>query len=210
MRDALPRGADLRRLFRQLDSNGDGVLTTTEFKRGLRNLTQRNLTKANIEAIFELIDEKGDNTVDYREFCDLFDMHDDAEATASELKRELRRRLRTHGGHSDKHLVSVFQEFDTNRDGFLSAQEFQRGLQKLGIPISTEKLQLMFAVADSDGDAHIDWREFVKMFSSQSDYQINSYQGLSPRSAQQCDKLVVRVLRGHNLIARDRNGKSDP
>lgn len=208
MREALPSGADLRRVFRHIDRDGDGVLTPAEFKRGLRDLTQRNLTEANIEAIFEQVDERGDCTVDYREFCDLFDLHDDAEATASELKRELRRRLHTHGDYSDKKLAAAFEEFDTNRDGLLSAKDFQRGLQKLGISISTAKLQMMMAVADTDGDAHIDWHEFVRMFSNQPDYPLHN--GSSPRSSQNCDKVVVRVLRGHGLISRDRNGKSDP
>jgi hypothetical protein len=57
--------------FEGLDTNGDGVLSAGEFRRGLQQL-DIGLTVQQAEDLLMLIDTNGSGTIDYAEFADMF------------------------------------------------------------------------------------------------------------------------------------------
>ena len=60
---------DLLTVFDEFDTNGDGVLSEDEFRRGLRQHGIR-LSPAEMEQLMQVFDTNGDSTLDYREFID--------------------------------------------------------------------------------------------------------------------------------------------
>lgn len=68
-----------------------------------------------------------------------------------------------------RHRVSpeqAFQEFDENKDGRLTREEFLRGLELLKISnLSQNELDLLIASIDVDSDGSIRYKEFVNKLS---------------------------------------------
>lgn len=58
-------------------------------------------------------------------------------------------------------LTKVFKAFDRDNDGKLSIEELQNGYAEQGNKISTEEIQKMFDLVDSDHSGFIDYSEFV-------------------------------------------------
>ena len=61
---------DLTRVFNEYDTNGDGVLSVDEFKRGLREEGIR-LSSAETAELMSVFDKDGDSRIDYREFLEV-------------------------------------------------------------------------------------------------------------------------------------------
>ena len=103
-----------------------GILSHAELSEGLRKLTGKALTDEHLRQIIEIFDKNGDGEIQYREFCDIFEEYDRAEESAGRVLSDLRDQLMAYGGHeTGDELRKTFREFDKNRDGKLSADEFR-------------------------------------------------------------------------------------
>jgi len=72
-------GTDVQRVFDELDVNGDGKLTTKEFKRGIEDLLQSKgvpVKPGLIDQLVAYLDVSGDGYIDYDEFLAEFDGSD--------------------------------------------------------------------------------------------------------------------------------------
>ena len=58
-------------------------------------------------------------------------------------------------------IHTIFRNFDEDNSGFLSYQEFRRGLLFLGIPLNDTEFGILIAETDSDDSGAIDYIEFV-------------------------------------------------
>ena len=147
-----------------MDKNGDGVLSERELASGIRELTGRGLPDDNLQSIIDLFDRNGDNAIDYREFCDIFEQFDRSQSTTNNVLHELRASLREYGHTDDAALRRAFEQFDANGDGVLTKDEFQRGLRRLEPPIDLDRDQMdeLMRVIDADGDGAIDLNEFLR------------------------------------------------
>jgi Ca2+-binding EF-hand superfamily protein len=143
--------------FASMDRSGNGVLSALEFRRGLQSLTGVGLSAAQLELIMAEVDRDGDDVIDYAEFIEMFRSTDRAAVLAAEVGLELRRRLRRQRAQ----LLAVFEDFDTNGDGVLSAAEMKRGLQSLGMELSKDEMAQLLQVVDANGDGALDYREFL-------------------------------------------------
>ena len=198
LRDAFPKGADLRSTFRWMDQDNDGVLSHEELKAGLREFTGRQLTDEWLREVIDLFDANGDGEIQYREFCDIFDAYDRAESTTKDVLYDLRSQLRSYSNHDDTELRRVFRSFDANGDGKLSREEFQRGLRRLlQIDLDSAQMDDVMKVVDADGDGEIDLDEFLSAATPivRKDTTTQSTRSLS-------GQLEVRVVKCINLLPR--------
>jgi Ca2+-binding EF-hand superfamily protein len=124
--------------------------------------------------VMDVIDKDHDRGIDYAEFCSSFRRAAKARALARDVTLEVQSKLR----HHQAKLLTIFSSFDTNGDGVLSLDELRSGLRQLGIHLSTEELRRLMEVIDKDGDAQIDYQEFLAIAcedqSPQSDLRISS------------------------------------
>ena len=69
------------------------------------------------------------------------------------------------GHNATKHdLEETFNAFDANGDGVLSKDELKNGLLSLGVKLSSEEIEGVMAVLDTDGNGEIDSHEFCHQF----------------------------------------------
>ncbi|XP_050363609.1 probable calcium-binding protein CML41 [Argentina anserina] len=63
----------------------------------------------------------------------------------------------------DEELVRVFDHFDTNKDGKISANELQAYFLSIGEPMSIGEAQSVIKELDNDGDDLLEFDDFVKL-----------------------------------------------
>lgn len=66
-------------------------------------------------------------------------------------------------------LERVFNYFDENRDGRISAAELQRCLKMVGEELSMEDAEAAINSSDLNGDGHLDLEEFRKLMEGSND-----------------------------------------
>jgi Ca2+-binding EF-hand superfamily protein len=62
--------------------------------------------------------------------------------------------------------MQAFAAFDKNKDGFITAEELQLGMQQLGTQMTDEQIAAMIRAVDKDADGKVDFKEFSQMFQS--------------------------------------------
>ncbi|KAL4472084.1 hypothetical protein ABPG72_001082 [Tetrahymena utriculariae] len=138
--------SDLGRLFRQLDKNGDGVLTIDEIKEGLSGTTEKSYEE--IKKVIESIDTDGSGKIDYTEFL------------AATMEKSLYMK-------EDK-LIQAFKMLDLDDNGKISKSELKSVLCKdekyQNIPESY--WDQMIQEVDKNGDGEIDYSEFREMMNT--------------------------------------------
>ena len=65
-----------------------------------------------------------------------------------------------------KKIRVVFRNFDANKSGALSVEEFRQGLAFIGVVLSNQDFRRLLAAVDSDGSGTIDYNEFVSKMKS--------------------------------------------
>ncbi|KAF8024883.1 hypothetical protein BT93_F1899 [Corymbia citriodora subsp. variegata] len=147
---------DLRRVFENLDKNGDGQV----------NLEELNwlLEKIGIHySVNELESSIGKSSLDFDEFLYFYDSISSEET------------MRTNGSESresnegdvdqETDLAEAFKVFDLNDDGFISWDELQSVLSKLELwdKRSGRDFNSMIRAYDTNNDGKIDFEEFKSM-----------------------------------------------
>ena len=61
---------------------------------------------------------------------------------------------------SANEVAAAFKKYDTNNDGKISIQELRNGLKATGLNFTNQEVDVIFAVADLDGDGEISSAEF--------------------------------------------------
>merc|ERR1719244_2537255 len=130
--------------FKTLDANGDGAISKTELKNGLK------LSDQEVEVVFALGDIDQDGEISLAEFVRL--MCPAAESGLSKFRNSFR---------NIHEVIAAFKRFDSNCDGALSPQEFCSGISGAGIKLSAAEVKAIFALADTNGDGEINYIEFI-------------------------------------------------
>ncbi|KAJ7555742.1 hypothetical protein O6H91_05G052800 [Diphasiastrum complanatum] len=97
-----------------------------------------------LEALIERVDTNKNGLVEFSEFVDLI---------APELANQVT--------YNDQELLRLFQVFDKDGNGFITAAELAHAMARLGHPLSPRELAEMIGEADVDGDGRISFSEFV-------------------------------------------------
>ena len=169
--DAAPEKKwDMAEVFKQFDTDNDGVLDIGEFQRAFRaiGLKKRDGSKYAVDQeMFKSFDKNGDGKIQLAEFES--EMHPatrkkievllnagwqfDAELWSKSVER-----------HSKWDMAKVFAQFDTDNDGVLDVDEFQRAFRAIGLKkrdgSKYDVDQAMFNSFDKNGDGKIQLTEF--------------------------------------------------
>ncbi|CAD8100790.1 unnamed protein product [Paramecium sonneborni] len=133
--------ADLGKLFKQLDKNGDGVLTIDELREGLIGMSD--VQAKELGNIIKSIDTDGNGTINYTEFL------------AATMEKSLYMK--------EEKLYQAFKMLDLDGSGKIDKHELQTVLGKSEKIIDEKYWDDMIKEADKNGDGEIDYNEFIEM-----------------------------------------------
>ncbi|KAH7962908.1 hypothetical protein HPB52_018617 [Rhipicephalus sanguineus] len=133
--------ADLREVFALFDRDGDGEIRPEDVGVMLRAIGQ-NPTQAELEMAIAEMDTNGNGTVDFTEYVAYMGEETLNPPTEEELRQ-------------------VFEFFDKDRNGFITADELRLLMTALGEQLTDEEVHEMIREADMDGDGQINYHEFA-------------------------------------------------
>eukprot|EP00760_Papus_ankaliazontas_P030213 PhM_4_TR4665/c0_g2_i2/m.35297 len=147
-----------RKVFDQIDANGNGFLDLHEFRAFATN--ELNMTQPESDKLFSALDLNGSGMVVYGEF-------------AAPHIPTLRATFRNIVLSSFNTVQDAFATMDRNKDGALSLAEFLSFTSKLGI--STSEAEALFICMDFDDDKHITLSELTRFVSTETDITASHY-----------------------------------
>ncbi|XP_057973580.1 probable calcium-binding protein CML44 [Malania oleifera] len=145
--------SDMARIFDKLDRNGDGLVSLEELN---WLLDRTGLVPLGLEELHSLV---GKPCLDFNDFMFFYssisssqgDGGGESEAVAAE--------------EEERDLAKAFEVFDLNRDGFISCEELQSVLSRLGLWQENcgKDCRNMIRTYDTNSDGLLDFEEFKKM-----------------------------------------------
>ena len=159
----------LRRIFDIFDKNGDGMITVQEINQALSRLgLEADLFE--LDSTIKSFIKPGNIGLTFDDFVALhqsldqtffgLDLEENIEEEAVEGEAKM--------SQEESDLTEAFKVFDEDGDGFISAQELQVVLGKLGLPEAREidRVQQMICSVDQNHDGRVDFFEFKHMMQS--------------------------------------------
>lgn len=140
---------DLQRIFEALDRNGDGRVSLGE----LNWLLERVGVQYSLDELESLV---GNTTLDFNEFL-VFNESISGQKKGEEQEEEEE--------EEDDDLAKAFRVFDLNGDGFITSEELQSVLSRLGMweENGGGDCRRMIKVYDTNSDGVLDFEEFKNM-----------------------------------------------
>jgi len=142
---------DIHQVFRDMDSDGNGVLSSEEIARGLTKLSGSAVDAEKMKQIFKRMDVDGSNSIDYTEFC------------AAGLDQKTT--------SQDDVIWAAFKTFDLDNSGYITIENLQKVLNSAdtkdvwSADVCKEVGAEIVAKFDKDGDGRIsfeDWRGIME------------------------------------------------
>jgi Ca2+-binding EF-hand superfamily protein len=139
-----------KEVFKVIDANGDGKISTFELSELLLCLGyQKSTAFKEAQGMVSAMDYDGDGLIDLDEFIDAMN-------TSRKFGVE----------KEEDHLMDAFVIFDADRNGLISPRELQRVLTNLGCDgCSLEECRRMIKAVDKDGDGFVGFEDFRSMMS---------------------------------------------
>ncbi|CAI5461963.1 unnamed protein product [Closterium sp. Yama58-4] len=142
---------ELTDAFRRIDKDGDGVITADELASAL-NLIGVSASEDVVSSMMREGDFDGNGSVNLEEFLALNAM---AERLGGDVSRSV--------------LKDVFQVFDVDHNGMISADELFRVMANVeGGGVTLDECKRMISSVDMDGDGFVDFPEFERMMQAQN------------------------------------------
>ncbi|RYR14986.1 hypothetical protein Ahy_B04g071712 isoform A [Arachis hypogaea] len=149
----------LKHVFKLIDTNGDGKISTTELSEFLSSCIgyKKSIAAKETESMFSVLDSNGDGFVDLDEFMVVMNENDKKDNNNNNNDDE----------EENDYLMDAFLVFDTDKNGLISAKELNRVLMSLGFDQCSEKeCKNMIKGVDKNGDGFVDFEEFKSMMKS--------------------------------------------
>jgi calcium-dependent protein kinase len=147
-------------IFKEFDTDADGILTLEEIREGFRDfLGDQLIFEGELEQIIEKVDLNKNGLIEYSEFV----------AAASNYYQML----------TEKHLRQAFDLFDMDANGQITPRELKHILGNKNKEIPDEDWEKLIEEFDKDGDGQINFEEFKGMM-----LQLHHHQGQAIDSEQ--------------------------
>lgn len=145
----------LQQIFNELDRNKDGLVSIDELMSLLERL-RLNVNRAELEL---LVGDKALNFLDFLFFYQTLNKIIVQEKGESEIEEANQEK------DLESDLRKAFKIFDLNGDGFISCEELQVALGKLGLLGKScgQDCMQMIGVYDTNSDGLLDFEEFKEM-----------------------------------------------
>jgi calcium-dependent protein kinase len=135
---------DLKCIFRQIDENGDGILSYDEIKKGFKTYYRdEKIAEKELDEIIKNIDLDKNEFIEYEEF--------------------LRSAVNPEMLLTDKNLALAFSAFDKDGSGLLSLDEIKNALGILSNQESSNVIKNIMKEIDTNGDGNISFSEFKEL-----------------------------------------------
>ncbi|GMH19680.1 hypothetical protein Nepgr_021522 [Nepenthes gracilis] len=135
--------AELREIFRTFDRNDDGKLTQLELGSLMRSLGLKP-SEDQLDSLIQAADKNNNGLIEFSEFISL-------------VSPDL---IPSKCPYTQEQLKQLFEMFDRDGNGYITAAELAHSMAKLGHALTVEELTGMIKEADSDGDGCISFQEF--------------------------------------------------
>lgn len=134
---------EYREAYKLFDRDGDDLVTWQELGNVMRSLGQ-NPTEDELKDMVNEADDNGNGYVDFDEFL----------VTMTKKVKE---------ADSGDEFREAFRIFDTQGDGFISADKLKHVATTLGETLTDDEINEMIREADKDDNGIVDFNEFVDM-----------------------------------------------
>jgi len=158
------------KVFDRFDDSQDGIISADEFKKQVKK-ELKDLTDKEIDMMVKSVDISGDGLIDYDEFMEKMNEAEYDNGVAhgngvdhSDLtvknEEECWKILKAKFGYKSNN--KIFDNFDDDGDGIISADEFKKHLKTLpDLDLTDKEIDMMVKAADTDGDGDIDYTELM-------------------------------------------------
>ena len=134
--------ADVKGLFKEIDVDGDGLLSKDE----MLNSPGCKFDREQVEAIYELGDSNGDEVLDMGEFIAIM------YPTAGEALGKLSKKYK-----NIDEVKDLFKKLDVDNDGSITKDELADGV----IRFTPQEVEAIMALGDVNDDGSLDMEEFI-------------------------------------------------
>lgn len=138
---------ELKEAFAIYDLDGDGVITTRELGSVMQALGL-NPTEAEILNFIKEVDSDNSGSINFDEF--------------SVMMVDKMRNI-----DNEEDIVEAFKVFDMDNKGYITTVELRHILTNLGEKLTDQEITDMMREADGDGDGVINYKDFVKIMTTQ-------------------------------------------
>ena len=143
----------LKNEFRQLDLDGDGIVSTKEVEKVLKSMRHvLKVSEGDIRCALRGMDRNGDGIINMKEY-----LHSSRNTKDGDLiYKALAERAK---------IRKEFSAYDVDGNGVISKEEFLKIIKKRGVisPDQIEGLLQELKDTDVDGNGEIDFEEFVSL-----------------------------------------------
>lgn len=137
--------AEFRRMFKLIDSNNSGTIETAELGDFL-TLLGEHVEDGQAELLLAELDSDGSGQIDFEEFVAWMSVRQECEAMSVEETAK-----------------AMFDIFDTEGTGVITALNFQEVLTKFGEHLQIDEISLIMSEFDNDGTGEIELEEFEEV-----------------------------------------------